>query len=99
VQIKKVVELIFLNPTKLVWYFSDFLRISRNFTRCWAKLQELLDRDLHKQALHFYAKHPRNNRIVAIWPLAGRAARARPIAGELAALPAGQAAQCDHVLT
>jgi hypothetical protein len=99
VQIKKVVGFIFLNPPKLVLYFSDFLRISRNFTRRWAKLQDTLDRDLHKHALHFYAKHPRSIQIIAIWPLAGRAVRARPIAGELAALPAGQEAQHVHVLT
>jgi hypothetical protein len=80
-------------------FFLIFLRISRNFTRRWAKLQEILDRDLHKHALHFYAKHPRSIQIIAIWPLAGRAARAWPIAGELAALPVGQAAQHDHVLT
>jgi hypothetical protein len=37
--------------------------------------------------------HPRTIEIKAIGSLAGRAARARPIAGELAALPARQAAQ------
>jgi hypothetical protein len=62
-------------------------------------LQENLDRDLHNQALDFYVNHPRNIEIKAIRPLACRAALARPIADELAALPAGQVAQHDHMLT
>jgi hypothetical protein len=48
-----------------------FLRISRNFLRHWTELQEKLDRDLHNQALDFYAKHPRTIAIKAIRPLAG----------------------------
>jgi hypothetical protein len=40
--------------------------------------------------------HPRTIEINAIGSLDGRAARARPIAGELAALPARQAAQGGH---
>jgi hypothetical protein len=43
--------------------------------------------------------HPRTIEIKAIGFLAGRAAQARPITGELAALPARQAAQVGHVLT
>jgi hypothetical protein len=53
VQITKEMGFIFLNPTKLVWDFSDFLRISRDFTRPWTKLQEKLDKDLYNQALEF----------------------------------------------
>jgi hypothetical protein len=47
VQITKEMGFIFLNPTKLVWDFSDFLRISRHFKRHWTKLQEKLDKDLY----------------------------------------------------
>jgi hypothetical protein len=90
---------IFLNPTKLVWDFSDFLRISRDFTRHWTELQEKLDRDLHKQALHFYTKHPNKILINAIGSLAGEGRRGSGQSGEPAAISAGQAAGLDHKLT
>jgi hypothetical protein len=65
----------------------------------WTELQENLDRDLHNQALDFYTKHPRTIAIKAIRPLAGPGGAGTASVGELAALPAGQAAGLDHMLT
>jgi hypothetical protein len=76
-----------------------FLQISRNFLRHWIELQEKLDRDLHNQALDFYAKHPRIIAIKAIRPLAGQGGASTASAGEPAALPARQVAGLDHMLT
>jgi hypothetical protein len=90
---------IFLNPTKLVWFFLIFLRISRDFTRHRTELQEKLDRDLHKQALHFYAKHLSKILITAIRSLAGEGRRGSGQSGEPAAISAGQGARLDHKLT
>jgi hypothetical protein len=96
VQITKEVGFHFLNPTKLVWDFLIFLRISRSFTRQWTKLQEKLDRVLHKPALKFYPKHPNKIQIAAIESLAGEGGAGPAKSGEPAAIPAGQAAVGDH---
>jgi hypothetical protein len=76
-----------------------FLRISRNFTRHWTELQEKLGRGLHKQALHFYAKHLSKILIIAIGSLAGEGQRGSGQSGEPAAISAGQVAGLDHKLT
>jgi hypothetical protein len=76
-----------------------FLQISRNFLRHWIELQEKLDRDLHNQAPDFYAKHPRIIAIKAIRPLAGPGGAGTASVSEAAALPAGQVAGPDHMLT
>jgi hypothetical protein len=75
------------------------LKLFRNFTRHWTELQEKLDRDLHKQALHFYTKHLSKILITAIRSLAGEGRRGSGQSGEPAAISAGQAAGLDHKLT
>jgi hypothetical protein len=55
--------------------------------------------DLHKQALHFYTKHPNKIRINAIGSLVGEGRRGSGQSGEPAAISVGQAAGLDHKLT
>jgi hypothetical protein len=63
------------------------------------KLQEKLDRVLHKLALQFYTKHPNKIQSNAIGSLAGEGGAGAANSGEPAALSAGQAAGWDQQLT
>jgi hypothetical protein len=99
VQITKVVGFLFWTQQNWFGIFLIFLRISRNFTRRWTELQRNLDRVLNNYALDFYAKHPRQNSMLAIGPLAGEGGAAPAKSGEPAAIPAGQVARLDHTLT
>jgi hypothetical protein len=96
VQITKVLGFLFLNPTKLVFLIS--LRISRNFLRHWTELQGNLDKDLYNQALNL-AQNTLQRLKSLHGPLAGPSGAGTANDGKPAALPAGQAAGLDHMLT
>jgi hypothetical protein len=77
VQITKVVGFIFRTQQKWFGSFLIFLRISRNFTRCWIELQRNLDRVLTTMPWNFARNTLARFESKQLGPWRGRAARAR----------------------
>jgi hypothetical protein len=77
------------------WIFYNFLGIFY----CSGPSQENLDRIHYNQVLNFTHDTLERFQTEQLGPWPGRAARLRPNPGEPAALPAGQAAGLDGVLT